>query len=478
MAPSYIFRSIVWTILVQRICALPSPHKRASASAMSVQQLTQAALEQYLQGINVVNMTGVHFTTSWTPIDFAGNDGGISPTEVNSIMYKTCDLLPDISDGSPVYFSETYTNFIQEVNKRLPNTTSEQNNTQLNSAIANQASLCDKPKEILGQAVNDYLSAVDLDQVPSGNTSDPGLLQWASVHYAPYMEANNLCVGAQNDVSRILDTINGDDGALFANMRVVLSALTTDTPSSQPGINMPVTANLPGTKANGANSYAPLYYVPLLNGTVTSWQQNLLSNAPATFAYNYSHGQTDNNTKTTSGSGGVSFIWDDFSGSASGSGSTTTKTFNQSAESFSLSFAAISNMEIETGIWFDGYQVAWAAHEPPKGDNVSALATPAFDDYFGTASKPLSASRYNSQMIIGFRPTWAITLSNESEYSQLKTTSAGAEACFLFICAGGSGSSSSNHTTTDDSTKTITFQDTSNNAYILGFIMSSFWSES
>ncbi|KAJ7750050.1 hypothetical protein DFH07DRAFT_704678, partial [Mycena maculata] len=464
-------------LLIQGTCAMPSPPRRAADSvpSMNVRQYTQTALQGYLSGINVANISA-HFATEWEPVDFAGsNDGNISQAQINSILYSKCDQVPGIANDSDISFSLQYTNFIQQVNKALPDTVTDlTNNPQWKAAQQNASTACANLNKVLGQAVNDYLSAADLDAIPKGNIHDPGLLQWASIHYDPYIAANDLCMAAQNEFSRLQDTIMGLDGALFGNMREIITTFTASNPSYEPGINMPVTDGS-GPSGSATQNYVAEYYVPLLNGTLQSWQENLLSNAPPSYFWNSSTSQTDNTNKTTSGSGGVSFIWDDVSGSGSGSGSTTTKNFTQSAESFYMAFGAITTVDIEYGAWFDNYRMAHAAYQPPKGDNVTVLAKPAFTEYFGTVSQPLDASRYNSQMIIGFRPTWEITFSDKQDYTELKTAAASAKGCFLFICAGGSGSSSSNHTTTEDSTMTIGFQDLSNNAYILGFIMTSFW---
>jgi hypothetical protein len=127
-------------------------------------------------------------------------------------------------------------------------------------------------------------------------------------------------------------------------------------------------------------------------------------------------------------------VWDDVSGSGSGSGSTTTSNFTQQASDFTLTFGGIALVDIDFGSWFDGYRLASAAHNPPPNDTISAKTQSVFDGFFGNSSKPLGISRYNSQMVVGFRPTWNMTLTDSNEYSQLKQTQGGAKACFLFIC--------------------------------------------
>ncbi|KAJ7108415.1 hypothetical protein C8R43DRAFT_1114064 [Mycena crocata] len=460
--------ALTWTLLIQGTYALPSLRRQDPSPMLDVQQLTQQAIQNYLNGANLKNGTTVHLEQPWRPIDFAGSNAGtVTGPQANKILFDTCDMVPAIeSNGTTQSFSQIYTTFLQEINKVLPK--NDGNNTELNAATENQAAVCKKPKAVLAQGVDDYLSAMpSLQELPNNNLSDPNYLQWAQAHYTPYIEANDACVGAQNNVSKIRDTIYGDNGALFAIASTIINVFDETTPGSQPGINMPI-------DDSATPQYKPEYYMPLLNNTVQTWQQLPGDAAPAS-SFSYNHDTTSNDSKTSSGGGGISFIWDDFSGSGEGGNSQTTSNTSQKAQAFSLTWGGITTMPIEYGIWFDDYRLAGAAQNPPPNDNVSALAKPVFDEYFGTAEKPGQVSRYNAQMIIGYKPTWSISFTDKEQYSQLKETSAKAEACFLFICASGNGASSSNHTTTDDTNNSITFQDTTNNAYILGFIMTSIW---
>ncbi|KAJ7133762.1 hypothetical protein C8R43DRAFT_1133293 [Mycena crocata] len=285
----------------------------------------------------------------------------------------------------------------------------------------------------------------------------------------PYAEVNNICTGVKNNVSKIQDTLYGDNGAAFTVADTIINIYDETKRENQPGINMPISDD------SVIPDYHPEYYLPLLNNTMDAWQSGTNPSAVG-LDFHYNHSTTDNHTSTTSGGGGISFIWEDVSGDGSGEGLTTTTNSSQKAQVFSLTFGGIMALPIEYGIWFDDYRLAGATENPPKGDNVSALAKPVFNNFFGTADKPGQLSRYNSQIVIGNKPTWSLTLADSEQYQQLKSALAGAQVCFLFICtAGGHGTSSSNHTTTDDKSNSISFQDTTNTMYILGFIMKSYW---
>ncbi|KAJ7024813.1 hypothetical protein C8F04DRAFT_1301623 [Mycena alexandri] len=427
--------AIAWALLPHKALALPSPQKRDdSVPTMNVQQLTQMAIEQYLASVHVVGDTSVHFSTGWPSIEFAHTSTEVSQNDLNEILYNTCDRLPSLEDGSLEFFSTSYTNFLQDLNKAMPST-SDANSTLLASALTNVTILCGKEHAALSDALPYYMQANDMEFQPLNATYNTGLLQWAALNWPAYQEANMVCMESKTTYDKIQDELSGDNGALFGQARLIANSFTGANSGSQPGLNMLVSSSSGGNGSSTAASanYVPLYDVPLLNGTIQAWQQS--TDGPPQFSYNYAYDHTSNDTKTTSGSGGLSFVWDDVSGSGSGSGSTTTSKTDQIAQAFSLTFGGIATMGIDRGSWFDNYRVAAAAHNPPPGDAVSAKAQPIFDQYFGTAPKPAGVSRYNAQMVVGFKPSWSMTLTNDTEYSQLKTVQAGAKVCFLFIYA-------------------------------------------
>ncbi|KAJ7025885.1 hypothetical protein C8F04DRAFT_1298729 [Mycena alexandri] len=391
--------AIAWALLPHKALALPSPQKRDdSVPTMNVQQLTQMAIEQYLASVHVVGDTSVHFSTGWPSIEFAHTSTEVSQNDLNEILYNTCDRLPSLEDGSLEFFSTSYTNFLQDLNKAMPST-SDANSTLLASALTNVTILCGKEHAALSDALPYYMQANDMEFQPLNATYNTGLLQWAALNWPAYQEANMVCMESKTTYDKIQDELSGDNGALFGQARLIANSFTGANSGSQPGLNMLVSSSSGGNGSSTAASanYVPLYDVPLLNGTIQAWQQST-DGPPPIFA-------------------------------------------------FSLTFGGIATMGIDRGSWFDNYRVAAAAHNPPPGDAVSAKAQPIFDQYFGTAPKPAGVSRYNAQMVVGFKPSWSMTLTNDTEYSQLKTVQAGAKVCFLFICAGGSGGSMSNHTT-------------------------------
>ncbi|KAJ6593276.1 hypothetical protein B0H19DRAFT_1246068 [Mycena capillaripes] len=369
-------------------------------------------------------------------------------------------------------FSQQYTTFVQDLNKNLPKEPADVTK-KITDASNKTHTLCGVQKKALNDALPYYVSANNLADPPT-NKSDPGLVEWASLSWPPYQESGAQCMQAETEYDTLVDNSRGDNSALFGNARVIADAFTDKNDVYHPGINMPVTDANAGSVGGVGARYVPLYDVSLLNGTIATWMQN--TNPTPSYTWSIADYHADSSSKTTSGSGGVSFVWDEVSGSGAGSGSTTTNTATATAQDFTLSFAGLSTMEIDYGVWFNNYRLAGAVHSPPPNDPTADATQKTFDEYFGTQSAPKRVSRYNAQMVVGFRPTWSMTFSNSSEYAEMKSVSASAKVCILmFICLGGSGASSSNITHTDDNTNSITFQDTSDHVYLLGFVMSSFW---
>ncbi|KAJ7496677.1 hypothetical protein FB451DRAFT_1386058 [Mycena latifolia] len=446
---------------------------RDTPSSPDIKASTQIVIMEFLQGQNVNVNNTFHFLDGWLAVDFAGaNAGNITQGHINAIMSQTFDPVAS-ANGSDIWFSTQYINFLQELNKALPTTSS--NNSDITDAQNREVKACGDVSKILNDAIPDYLAAAGLDAVKTGTTSDPGLREWANTNYAPLITANVQCEDAQDNLYKVLDTVMGDDFAQFAAIRNIISILTTDSQVQYvPGVNMEISDPVPGLASNGASGeYVPEYYISILNGTLSHWQSNIIPGGAPTFFRQVTTSSYMNDTQTTSGGGGMSFVWDDVSGSGSGSGSTTTSNATSTVESFTMGFGGITLMSIDRGSWFDGFKAASAAQHPP--DNVTQPAKPVFDRFFGTAANPGVAARYNRQALIGYQPSWTITTQSSSDFNQLKSAAAGAEVCFLFLCANAHGSSSSNKTKIDDSSMTITFQDTSNNAYILGYVIDDYW---
>ncbi|KAJ7757259.1 hypothetical protein DFH07DRAFT_819695 [Mycena maculata] len=474
---AFIIRSsVVMAGLTSVVMALPPPKARAStpsASDPDIKQSTQAVITDFLssEGVN----STFNFLSSWTAVDFSGAEkGNMTTGHINSIMFQSFDPLTS-SNGSNTWFSTEYFNFVEDVNKAVPS--NQANNSQIVNASNAQAAACSPITSILNAAIPEYLSAAGISTLPTGSNTDPGLREWAQANYAPLITANLNCEDATNNYYSTVTKIMGDDVGIFSSMVSIDSwQLDPDKAGSQPGNNMPISDPLPGLPTVGTTGqYVPEYEISVLNGTLSYWQSTAAPGEtpkPA-WSQNVTSSTFTNDSTTKSGGGGLSFIWEDVSGSGSGSSSQTTTNITGSTSVFSMGFTGIQLMSIDRGIWFDGFRLASAAQNPP--DNVTAPAKPVFDKYFGTSSNPGPAAKYKRQALIGFQPSWTVKLQSSSDYQQLKTSAGSAGGCFLFICANSASSTSSNKTTTDDSSLTITYQDTTNNAYIIGYVIASYW---
>ncbi|KAJ6631421.1 hypothetical protein B0H10DRAFT_493448 [Mycena sp. CBHHK59/15] len=429
--------ALLVAVLALPACALPSPTPRDNAPAMaSVMDLTESAIMDFLKTKNV-EADSFSMENSWKGVDFAGASAdNMTLGHINSIMYSLFDRVPDPSPGnnanSTLWFSTEYINFIQDVNTVTPSNSS-MNNTQLLELQSKQAALCGAQTALLKKAIEEYLGATGLSAI--SGTNDPGLREWASTEYTPLVTANTECAQATDAYYQFYDTLLGDNFAVFYGMSDIIRGITDPKVGYHPGVNMPIDQPLGSEQGSQALAdYVPEYYVPVLNGTLASWQQTILAGGTPSFSYVASSNDFSGNSTTTSGGGGFSFVWDDFSGSGSGSGSTTTANAKQQASAFTMGFGSITLMDIERGAWFDGFRMASAANNPPKNDNVTALIKPIFDRYFGTSSAPGPASAYKTQVLVAYQPSWQLTLTSSSDYTQLKSAAAGVSTCFLFFC--------------------------------------------
>ncbi|KAJ7157783.1 hypothetical protein C8R46DRAFT_1293024 [Mycena filopes] len=455
--------------------ALPSPLPRDAAPDPNVKDSTRAVIMDYLQSQNV--NSSFTFTPSWTAIDFAGVNVGdsVGAGNLNAIMYQAFDHVIGPHQEQQ-WFSIEFTNFVEEVNKHFPEINGSHPDPQVQKAQDDQIDACHTQlNAALQKALPIYIEEVGPIATNSTPETDPSLRQWAQTNYAPLMTAQAACSSAQDGYLRAITTVYGDDSGAFAPLMTTITAMEQSLSGGEPlpGVTMPISDNfLPNQAKPPSNGkYKPEYDASVLNATLTNWQTSG-SSTPA-FSYKVNSSHFANESHTTEGGGGLSFIWDDFSGSGSGEGSTTTKSGNATTQYFEMTFGGISLITIDRGIWFDGFEMANAVQNPP--DNITAAAKPAFDQFFGNATNPGPAASYNRQVLMAYQPTWNITFTSKTDYEEMKSASGGGEACFLFICANAHGSTSSNKTTVDDNSMTIAFQDLSKNGYILGYVVSSYW---
>ncbi|KAJ7286989.1 hypothetical protein C8J57DRAFT_1707397 [Mycena rebaudengoi] len=450
------------------------PRDAAAVTAGSVQELTQTAISIYLASRNALGSPFIALT-GWKTIDWVGVNAAVSNTTGNSILYQAVDPLPDRSGaGSQIFFSDSYTNFIQEIGKAMKLNGSADDNPEIEAAGNKQVELCaDAMKPVRDKALDAYISATG---VQIASATDPDFLSWADMSYAPYVTALAECQSAWTDYNALFDALYGDDFAIFSASHSAVTGLTHSPPTSHPGINMPIDKAF-GTSApsTAQGNYVPDYSIPVLAATLGGWQSS--EHTTPSFTFDSEKHHFESNSSSNFGGAHLGFQWSSGSIDASASHQDSTDITKTSAQSFKLSFNELALMDVEFGLWFDGFRSANALNSP-AADNITAAATPKFDTFFGTAEKPGPAAIYNKQALVGYQPSWTIEFSEASSYSSFKHDMASAEGCVLFICGGVSSESSSNKTEADDSKNVVTFTDTSQNGYILGFVQHNFWEES
>ncbi|KAJ6631428.1 hypothetical protein B0H10DRAFT_1772754 [Mycena sp. CBHHK59/15] len=449
------------------------PRDAPSVTSQSIQSLTQTAISIYLGSQNTADK-GFFALEGWKTIDFAGANTAVDNNTANSIIFQTADALPSRgaanSTGGDIFFSDEYVNYIQEVNKALARNDSEPNPDIQKAQDAQTKACFEDAPAALTKALEVYISSTGM--TPS-NKSDPAFVSWASTGYAPYSTANTACQSATNDYFAEIDKINGDDFAIFSTASNNVRGLTSSPPASHPGVNMPIDKALPGSPSTVQGNFVPMYSIPVLQGTLAGWQ----SLAPTSPAYTYDSEKNtfSDDTSTSFGGAHLGFAWGRASLDASASHSDSTSVINTTAQNFQLSFNGLALMDVERGVWFDGFRSANALHNP--ADNVTAAAKPVFDKFFKTSDNPGPAAIYNEKALVAFQPSWTIEFTASNFYNNFKQSQASASGCFLFICGGGEGGSSSNVTKYDDSKNSVTFTDQTNNGYIIGYVQHNFWAD-
>ncbi|KAJ7750048.1 hypothetical protein DFH07DRAFT_828072 [Mycena maculata] len=81
----------------------------------------------------------------------------------------------------------------------------------------------------------------------------------------------------------------------------------------------------------------------------------------------------------------------------------------------SMTFGEMALVKFVPGAWFDAFQSAGAAANPPSPDPATAV----FAKYFGTAQ---SAARYNNQALVVYKPKIVLNFASEADYNGAKST--------------------------------------------------------
>ncbi|KAJ7286959.1 hypothetical protein C8J57DRAFT_1116667 [Mycena rebaudengoi] len=448
------------------------PRDDPPIDSKSIQDLAQTAISIFLGSQNVADK-GFYALTGWKTVDWVGQNSAVDNSTGNLILFQTADALPERSGeehSGQLYFSDNYVHFIQEANKALASNDTNISD-ELKAAQDKQVKACFTDiQPILNEALTAYVSSTGI--TPS-NKSDSAFISWASTGFTPYTTANTECQDSTNDYFALLDKLKGDDFAIFSAASNNVRGLTTSPPASHPGINMPIDKALPGAPSTVQGNYVPAYAIPVLPGTLGGWQS--AGNTQPSYAYDSKKDTFKNDSSTSFGGGHLGFVWDEYdvSGNGQGEHKSSSTVVNTTAQTFSLSFNGLALMDVERGVWFDGFRSANALNKPV--DDTAKKGKAVFDKFFQTADNPGPVAVYNAKALVGFQPSWTIEFSSSEYYNKYRSDQGSAEVCALFICFGGSGGSTSNNTQFDNATNTVKFTDPSKNGYILGYVQHNFW---
>lgn len=397
----------------------------------------------------------------WNAINFAQGNAlvdGVSATA--NIAYLSSDISQGSNGSARTYFSTQYMNFVQEMSKVMDvNQTSQK---ELETSMNQQAQSCgpDLVKALTG-ALQTYI-ALKGESVVS--LSDPGLVQWAQSGYAPYMEAHLECQSATNSYNSAAADYYGDDFALFSAAQNGIIPLTGKAPVSTPGITMSV------SPTGGNSSIVPYYSIPVMNGTVSAWIEG---QGLTPFSYNSQSSSNESSKSSASDAKTQNIVWNAGSNNSTSNGTSGSNSSSTSYAKATISFGSAANMEILRGSWFDDWKAASALADP--ADAAAKKGVPAFQKYFGTAEKPGPAAFYNDKALVVFRPSVSIQFASSSAYSDFKKTQNSTDGCVPYLCTSKKSASSQSSTSFHDANHTIVYEDKSDNAYILGYTVASFW---
>ncbi|KAJ3795269.1 hypothetical protein GGU11DRAFT_242095 [Lentinula aff. detonsa] len=455
------------TLIVSTTSALPVRFRRASASTSvdTVANYMQTALQTYLAGQNgVSNFHAI--SDGWKPIDFAGTGTSLNGDEGANSMFYIADQIQGATTTTS--YSGMMISFIQDVNVAMNLNTSGANSPDVTKAQQASSKACYSGMAAAMTKVSQEYAEQNSGRSP--NTTSPEFLQFAAQD-PDYTQASDECQSATNTYQAALSHAVGDDFYIFSGALNNIDQLTASLTLIE-GLNMEV-SSATSSAGLGKGRYKPYYNMPTLNGTMSAWQSNNngLSSSPAfTWSSSSSSGSTTNTT--SSGGAGVGFIWEDFSGSGAGSSSSSKTTSNVTSVSMSVSFGQVSMFGVDFGLW-NAPEVAEALQNPP--DDIAKKGAPVFEKYYGSASKPGPLASWKDQALVVYQPSFSVEFSSAEEASEFHQTAATAGVCIFIICIGGSGSSSSSKMNYSTGSKFVTYNDTTSQAYLVGFTQTNFF---
>ncbi|KAJ6469672.1 hypothetical protein DFH09DRAFT_1478572 [Mycena vulgaris] len=292
--------------------------------------------------------------------------------------------------------------------------------------------------------------------------------------YGEYQLAVQACNNAQNAWEKANANINGDDAGMIQAEIAAMNPLITPDGTLYPGLNMAI-SDAPNGTVTGQFKMAvvPYYSMPSLNSTLTVWQ-TAPDDAPPTLTWNSTTSLRISLESSESSSVSVHYLWNKVGASQN---SNMSFVATETASTL-ISFGGMELITVERGAWFDDFNSATAVGNPSTTDPLATAHKAAFATYFGTPQSPGPASTYNDKALVVYKPKAVFKYADTASYQAAKSAQASASVSGGLWGASGSGQSSSSNTDFNDEALELSFTPNSKNAYIVGYVMRSYWDDS
>ncbi|KAJ7750077.1 hypothetical protein DFH07DRAFT_961495 [Mycena maculata] len=448
------------------------PALRQSSAGITVQDAMASVYNTYLGSMGVTNGAFYSLFGGEREIDFSGASDDADTYMTNNIIFQTADSLPHMapfnSTGDPS-FSTGYRHFIQALQNATQDSQTPAQSQELKSLAQNKTVACTTNfTSVTNDAFSEYQK-----EGGTGNITSAVFIQFATQDWGQYTLAKQACEAAQNAYAKAQDNIEGDDAAIIQAAITAMTPIIDAEETLYPGINMAVAGGEQGAVGDQFNgAYEPYYALPSLNSTLVGWQTAPNGTKPA-ISWDSSTDARISVTSSESSSAGVKVLWD----SASASQSSNMSFVLTQAESASISFGGIELIDVERGAWFDDFVTASAVGNPASDDPQASQHKKAFAQYFGTAQNPGPASTYNDRALVVYKPQATFTFSSEQAYQSAKSAAAAVSVNVGLWSANANGQGSSGGQQSGNSTWQLAFTPNTNNGYIVGFVMKSYWDE-
>ncbi|KAJ6534870.1 hypothetical protein B0H19DRAFT_1080288 [Mycena capillaripes] len=379
-------------------------------------------------------------------------------------MYATNHELFGVADGIPhmdnwnstgdIMFSTEYRHFIQALKNATDSASTPEQLKELNDLSTNRTTACITE---VGAIQNEAYTAYK-KMGGTGNLTDDVFTEFASQMFGNYSLSIDACHNAENAYDNAVAKLQGlDHGEIEAEI-LAMGPLITPDGSLIPGINMATSQPIPGTiKGQFKAATVAFYAMPSLNTTLTDWQTTP-DDQPPTMNWTSSIDSRISTASDESSSGSV-------------------RIFLSKASASQNSNMRMELIDVERGAWFDDFATATAVANPSSNDPSGAKYKAAFDESFGTAANPGPASTYNDKALVVYRPKAIFKYGSQDEFNKAQSAQGSGTANFGLWGGSASGKEDSSGIVANNATWELSFTPNTRSAYIVGFIMKSFWDD-